>query len=292
MPRATLNGITLHYQQAGEGPDLVMVHGLLANLAFWYLSVLAELSRAFRVTVYDLRGHGYSEMPPSGYTPAALAGDLGALLDHLQVQRAHVVGHSFGGSVALHFAAEHPQRVSSLVLADARVPGLQPPLAARGAPPWRRRRARLRRIGVDVPADLPRAAYPFVEELARLQRGLAREKKSGSWPAAMLTGGWNSRSRLAQRWTQLVRGTTAPRDFHDASGLSAEHLERIARPSLAIYGEHSDCLPTLHGLQRHLPDCRAVIVPGAGHFHPILKPGVFVREVREFTAGVGDGVNG
>ena len=81
MPKAKINGLTVHYQQMGLGPDLVMIHGLFANLAFWYLSVLPALARNFRVTVYDLRGHGYSDMPQRGYTSFDMAADLHALLD-------------------------------------------------------------------------------------------------------------------------------------------------------------------------------------------------------------------
>lgn len=134
MPRATVNDVSIHYQQAGHGPDLVMIHGLFGNLAFWYLSVLPALVRDFRVTLYDLRGHGYSDMPRSGYTSSHMAADLKELLDHLGVKQAHLVGHSFGGAVALHFAVLHPIHVLSLTLADARVPSLQPALPPPHAP--------------------------------------------------------------------------------------------------------------------------------------------------------------
>jgi len=56
MPRAALGEITVHYQQIGAGPDLVLIHGLFCNLAFWYLTVAPKLAETFRVTVYDLRG--------------------------------------------------------------------------------------------------------------------------------------------------------------------------------------------------------------------------------------------
>ncbi|MFL5542204.1 MAG: alpha/beta fold hydrolase, partial [Longimicrobiaceae bacterium] len=123
MPRALVGGVHLHYAQTGRGPDLVMVHGLGANLAFWGLRIAPLLAREFRVTSYDLRGHGRSAAPPAGYTCADMAGDLLGLMEHLELAPAHLVGHSFGGGVALLAAALRPERVRTLVLADAIVPG-------------------------------------------------------------------------------------------------------------------------------------------------------------------------
>src|SRR5687768_18123779 len=100
----------------GEGGDTVMIHGLFASLAFWYLSVMPGLAGRRRVTAYDLRGHGYSDVAESGYTSAEMADDLDALLDQLGIQRAHLIAHSFGGAVALQYALLHPECVLSLTL--------------------------------------------------------------------------------------------------------------------------------------------------------------------------------
>jgi alpha-beta hydrolase superfamily lysophospholipase len=68
MPVAKTNRLSISYQQSGSGPDVVMVHGLAANLAFWYLKIVPHFTPSYHTTVYDLRGHGRSEMPPTGYT--------------------------------------------------------------------------------------------------------------------------------------------------------------------------------------------------------------------------------
>src|SRR5262245_39122655 len=117
MPTVQICGMPLHYQCVGKGPNLVLVHGLMGNLAFWYPTAVAKLASDYRVTTLDLRGHGYSGMPSANYTTLDLAGDLKALFDHLRIECAHLVGHSYGGAVALHFAVLQPQRVTSLTLA-------------------------------------------------------------------------------------------------------------------------------------------------------------------------------
>jgi pimeloyl-ACP methyl ester carboxylesterase len=101
MPMARLNGVALNYRSAGEGSDVMLIHGLAANHAFWRLDALLPLARRHRVTVFDLRGHGYSSAARSGYTTADMAGDLCALLDQLDIAQAHLVGHSYGGVVGL-----------------------------------------------------------------------------------------------------------------------------------------------------------------------------------------------
>jgi pimeloyl-ACP methyl ester carboxylesterase len=102
MPDVTVNGVRLFYQQYGEGPDVVLVHAVTSNQAVWVFSGLPDAIAAagFRVTTYDLRGHGMSERPPTGYTSAAMADEFRALHATLSLKPALLVGHSFGGSVA------------------------------------------------------------------------------------------------------------------------------------------------------------------------------------------------
>jgi pimeloyl-ACP methyl ester carboxylesterase len=72
------------------------------------------------------------------------------------------------------------------------------------------------------------------------------------------------------------------RDFQDIAGLTPEEIRKAAQPTLAIYGELSSCLPSLRALVEVLPDCAAVLVKGAGHFHPLVRPNIFLHHVRRF----------
>jgi pimeloyl-ACP methyl ester carboxylesterase len=123
MPKVPVNSVTLHYIAFGHGRDVVLLHGFLGNLAVWHLRIAPELRKYYRVTTYDLRGHGYSEVTPSGYTPADMAKDLEALLDALNIRKAILVGHSYGADIAMYFALKHKDRVEKLI-------ALEPGLAA------------------------------------------------------------------------------------------------------------------------------------------------------------------
>jgi pimeloyl-ACP methyl ester carboxylesterase len=284
VPKIQVNGLALHCQQMGEGGDTVMIHGLFASLAFWYLSVMPGLAGRGRVTAYDLRGHGYSDVPESGYTSLDMANDLGGLLDQLGIERAHVIAHSFGGSVALQYALLRPDRVLSLTLADVWVASLQPEPLAWNSAPWQAAAANAARL--DDRADaMPKVARDAYDEWLRLQ-GETAAGGFDAWVESALFSQWNSDSRVAKRWFQLVRTTSAVEEMRAVAGLTADRLHTIACPTLAMFGEHSGCLRTLRGLEEHLPACRTVMVPGAGHLHPLVRSDVFLYHVTRFIGGL------
>jgi pimeloyl-ACP methyl ester carboxylesterase len=279
MADVTVNGVRLNYRTIGSGPDVALLHGLAGNQAFWNLEVLAALAAEFRVTTFDLRGHGYSSMPPAGYGPADLAGDLEGLLDHLGSVQAHLVGHSYGGVVAVQFALRCPQRVRSLVLADSRFRTLQPENALTGAPDWPQFRALLARGGIVLDETQPEIGISLLEALAS-PRWQAMRQRFAAAAKFVPFGGAGQRS--AQRWLRLLGTTTARADFRTATSATAEQLRSLRLPVLALYGEYSPHRGTFDQLSRLLADCRAVTVPGAGHFHPASRPEFFLGEVQAF----------
>ncbi|MGH7308233.1 MAG: alpha/beta fold hydrolase [Candidatus Rokuibacteriota bacterium] len=117
MAYAIVNRIRVHYEIAGTGDPVLMINGLSAPAANWALQVKA-LAAHFRVITFDNRGVGETDLPPEPvYTTAQLAADAAALLRHLKIARAHVIGASMGGTIAQELALRHPRLVRSLVLA-------------------------------------------------------------------------------------------------------------------------------------------------------------------------------
>jgi pimeloyl-ACP methyl ester carboxylesterase len=285
MATAKVNGVAINYLLAGSGPDLVLIHGLGANLAFWYLTVLPALISDFRVTLYDLRGHGRSEMPTTGYSTPYLAFDLYALLDHIGIERAHLVGHSFGGEIALHFAVLYPDRVASLTLADVRIRSLQPSLRLDEWAEWPTARKLLDAHGVQVDEDDAEAGHALLTEFARIAAsGIAPAARQGPGVFVPFTGGGQGAKRAARQWLRLHDMTTAQKEIK-AAGVTAEQLTGLHTPVFAIYGQQSRCMPSLQQLRRILPGIRVVTVPESGHFHPVEMPQIFTRTLRDFLAG-------
>lgn len=113
-----LRGLRFHYREFSKrGAPLIFLHGL-ASQAHMFDKVAPYLAEHFRVIAFDQRGHGESAKPASGYDFANVTQDLVALLDALNIKRAIVAGHSWGGNVALYFAAHYPERARGMVLID------------------------------------------------------------------------------------------------------------------------------------------------------------------------------
>src|SRR5919109_2013406 len=110
-----VNGLRFHYAQDGQGPDLVLIHGLGGSLRDWD-ALVPELSRHYRLLRWDVRGFGDSDKPSGPYAPQLFARDLAGLLHALGVTRAHVAGISMGGVIAQRFALDYPDLVQSLTL--------------------------------------------------------------------------------------------------------------------------------------------------------------------------------
>ena len=121
MPEATINGHRMHYEMYGKGQPLVMIHGGLGGgegCAQMVQHHADTLSRRFRLIFYDRRGAGLSETPAEGYSIENYARDLHGLLTHLEIDRAHILGSSAGGPIALRFALDHPEMTGTLMLVN------------------------------------------------------------------------------------------------------------------------------------------------------------------------------
>lgn len=282
MSSAPVAEVELNCVRTGAGSDLVLIHGLGANLSFWFFGGAQLLAARYRVVMYDLRGHGRSPMPQTGYSLGAMAADLRSLLDRSGIAQADIVGHSFGGRVALAFALAFPERVRSLVVADTQLRALQAPVRLGDWPHWSRWKAELQSLGLKEPPSDDRVIdYKLLAELGRAG-DIANTGTPSGRRIALRSRQMGARG--AQRWQKLLQQTTAAREFEEESPLDPASLATIAAPTLLMFGELSHCLPTAQGLLDLLPDARLMTVPGAGHFFPVVKPVYFERGLSSFLA--------
>ncbi len=283
MPKVEVNGFEAHYLVRGEGPDLILIHGLSGDLASWHPVVVSRFEVRHRVTMIDLRGHGRSGMPASGYTTRDLASDLSALMDRLGIERASLVGHSFGGAVALHAAVLFPDRVAGLVVADTRIRGIQEEHGVQQWTHWDRVREWLGRHGVTLPE---RMADPDLGLLRCLAEHRVAGRLEGLEAEPFFVPFSKGSARRAEQWLRLVDTTTAATDYKKVAGLTAEVIRHVPSRTLAIYGALSHCLPTRDLLADLMPDCTPDTIPGVGHFLPIAAPKHFADRVERFLLRV------
>ncbi|HEX8973290.1 alpha/beta hydrolase [Oryzihumus sp.] len=118
---ADVNGLHLYYERHGSGTPLVLLHGGMLTIDLNFGELIPTLAQRHEVIGVEMQGHGRTADIDREITPAALAGDVVALLDHLGIERAHVLGHSLGGAVTLELAVNHPTRVRSVVPVSASV---------------------------------------------------------------------------------------------------------------------------------------------------------------------------
>ena len=160
---AQVDDLTIRYMDwGGDGPPAIALHGL-ASSAHWYDLVAPYLRDQFRIIAPDQRGHGRTTQASSGYDWATLAGDIACLMDHLGIEKASVLGHSWGGHVASNLTVRHPDRVKGTVLIDG---GFQDGTIRPGAT-WEAFRNRVR------PRDVSGTKNEFLRRL--------REQLSDCW---------------------------------------------------------------------------------------------------------------
>lgn len=270
MAKALVNGINIHYYQVGEGADLILLHGLTGNLAVWHFTLAPRMREEYRITTYDLRGHGRSDMPPTGYTTDHMVADLLGLMDHLGIEKAHLLGHSLGADIALHLALTHPDRVDRIVAIEA---GLAALVEMRKHPDWpgwaEWGRSLEQYTGIKVPKEKwTDVRYMLMESLkAPIHFGPAR-----------------GLPRKGDGIVKLLDTTTLIDDYQDASGLTVEAISTIKHPVLLVYGGDSMYLGTYDVLREALPNVRAHIMENSTHFGALERPDELVDAVRPFLS--------
>ncbi len=272
MPTAEINGVSIHYEVTGTGPPLVFSHEFAGDSRSWKPQVEA-FSSDYQCVTWNYRGFPPSEVPEDrgSYSQDILVEDLRALLDHLEIERAHVVGLSMGGSVTLHFALAYPERCLSAVVAGAGTGSVDRPqfeadvarivelLSTRTMPEF-----------AEIYAYAP-TRTPFLEkdptgwELFREQ--LAEHSAIGS-------------ANMMQE-VQLKRPTIFSLE---------EQLTSLTVPTMIIIGDEDEpCVEPAIFMRRKIPTSGLIILPQSGHTINLEEPAMFNQAIEMFLTMVNEG---
>ncbi len=279
-PAVELREIELHghrvgFRIAGEGPLIVLIHGITASSECW-LAVIEELARDHTVVAPDLLGHGRSAKPRGDYSLGAYAAGARDLLGALGFERGTVAGHSLGGGIALQFAYQFPEYCERLVLVSSGGLGAEVhPLLRAAALPGSElvlealTRAWVLRAGEAVGAFVRRLGLELGHDLAEFARGYGSLADAEARAAFLHT----------VRAVLDIRGQRV-------SALDRLYLARDM-PTLIVWGAEDPIIPAAHGRRAAelIPGARLVEIPRSGHWPMLDDPHGLARIIAEFVAG-------
>ena len=274
MPQVELHGQRVSYHRLGEGPPIVLIHGITSSSRTWR-TVTHGLAERHTVVAPDLLGHGRSGKPRGDYSLGAYASGVRDLLAVLGIGKATVVGHSLGGGIAMQFAYQFPDRVERLVLVDSGGLGEEVSVALRAAT----------LPGAEI--VLPLMFTRYSREVGRIAgRVLGR---LGLKASANLRGIVEGVDSLADADARRAFVHTA-RSVMDPRGQRVDARDRLylsaGVPTLLVWGADDRIIPVKHGRRAHelMPHSRLEVFERAGHFPFNDDPERFVALLEDFIA--------
>jgi pimeloyl-ACP methyl ester carboxylesterase len=270
---AHIHGHEMSYRMAGDGPAILLIHGMAASSSSWK-DVFPQLARQYRVIAPDLPGHGRSATSLGDYSLGAHASSLRDLLGVVGIKRATVVGQSLGGGIAMQLTYQHPEITERLVLVSSGGLGREVGLILRL---------------LSLPGSelvLPVAVPRFVRDRGNwISQALARNGIRAPRAAEM----WRAYASLAEPESRQAFIRTL-RSVVDVRGqtISAEDRLYLAAvlPTLIVWGRADPIIPVDHGIRAHeaMPGSRLEIFDGCGHFPHAEDPDRFARVLLDFLA--------
>ena len=257
-----VSGGKLYYEVAGQGEPLVFVHGFTLDTRMWDDQWDVFASR-YRVVRYDVRGFGRSDLPSAAYANYI---DLDTVVQHLGLERPHVVGLSMGGGIAADYAANFSEGLRSLTMIDSTLGGYAFPESFRSGVTAFGPIAKAQGVKAAIDAWV---AHPFFAPAAEQSAVLARLNE--------IVGAYHGYAWTTPTVLQEEPGTP-----------TAEALDKIKVPTLVIVGERD--IPEFREVARHMADniagAELVVIPNVGHMSNMEAPAAVNEAILSFLAGV------
>jgi pimeloyl-ACP methyl ester carboxylesterase len=268
IPGAIRRGVTIqsqdagpfdvHYYEAGDGPPVLLLHGWPQDAWCWR-HVIPLLADRYRLIAPDLRGFGQTDAPAGGaYNGLTIGADAVALLDALEIERCHLIGHDWGGFGAFAAAIAAPQRIASLVVLNTMPPWLE--LSPRLI--WELRRSwyvfPLAAWGESIVRERPSLIVRMLRS-DRVQEGISRADAHGYAARLQRPESAQATMSLYRSFVRSFRTVLVKRAFEDL---------RLTVPTRIVFGAADKALSpvVLRGVERHCDDVAVELVPDSGHF--------------------------
>ena len=268
------HGLHLNVVEIGSGFPIVLVHGLPSCASDWATLPQKLAAKGYRVIAYDRIGYGYSSRTspaPDRYTYESNARDLAALLDALGIERAALVGWSYGGAVVQTLAREAPNRVSHLVLVAAIGP-VQPENGHDA-------------LGLVLASPVGSAVLGWVASVPPLARRMTHDNLVQAFARAdAIPPGWTEYTQAML----ALPGTLEASVLEDQRGHSATlQLQLLRMPALIFQGTADHLVPPAVGedLHRRLAGSQLVMIPGGSHMLPVTHPDLLADHMHAFLSG-------
>lgn len=252
MPIVSVNDKKVHIQELNKGAEqtVVMIHGMFSNLSIYYFNIAPILAKHFHVVMYDLKSHGMSERFLDGYDLENMSSDILALMDALNIEKAHLVGYSFGGLISLKTALKAPNRIEQVVVIEAPDPQDE---KARGI------------IDQYSKEFLEHYVANFTDT-TKVQMGKRQMEKNH------------------RMYEFLFNQTTIKSDMiKEKHFLSEVDFSELKPSTLLMYGEDSNCRPTGEWLNDQIGNSELKLISG-DHNIPIQEPVVIAETIAHFLS--------
>lgn len=265
-----VNGVRIHYQEAGDetAPPIILIHGFISSNLIWS-HVLRPLAQAgFRAVAPDLPGYGYSDKPADAqYTIDEQARNVVGLMDRLRMEKAVIVGASYGGAIAATVALDYPERVSKLVLVGA-----------------------VTNDDAKKKFLLRVSAMPLIGDIATPlflgSRWILRKRMEDMYRRM---GRPVNDKMVASRHHLLATSSTHRAMIRTARRWNANRIERqaslIRQPTMLVWGDQDDHIPLKNAfwLRDVIPNSKLIVFRDCGHLPPAERPEKFVEVLVNFV---------
>jgi pimeloyl-ACP methyl ester carboxylesterase len=270
-----VGALNVHLHEAGEGPPVLLLHGWPQDALCWRY-VMPLLADRYRVIAPDMRGFGATDAPGRGYNGETLGADAIALLDALEIERAHLIGHDWGGFATFAAGIAAPRRIASMVVLNTIAPWVKPgPRQALQL--WRSSYAV---VFAAFGEQIVRSRPDLIARMLRADRvheGISRDAAEGYAARLQRPESARASALLYRSYVRSFRAVAVERRYADL---------RLTVPTRFLFGTQDLAVShhLLEGVERHCDDLTVELVEDSGHFIPEEKPALVAERAAELFA--------